>query len=935
MAEGTYKLIKENSEGTYDEKEVQAESGKALGFDSGLDPVMVDPGTSGDSVTDVFVEQDPQFPIEYLKYTKDGVDYDVTAIAKANGLIWGGFVSWVELLIFSVTPSLYYLFAVLYKILETTIITLDAADPDNPRIDVIAVDNTSSVIVIKGTPAANPQKPSIDPETQIELTYVLIPAGATEPENIDQSIIYDENTEWTGAGSGVTVDFDNATSPFHLSKCASVGSIDKNDTVTFTTGVPVDVTDFKNLILYLKLKATMSSRHNLYAAWMRSGVMVSNEVVLAISKSNVTTWQSIAIQLTSFTWSQSTVDTLRLRWSKSGPNVAHDGFYLDFVKLETGIIQQVVNSAIILTGDITGSGITGSPVPTTLATVNSNVGQFGDATNVPKVTVDGKGRVTAIENVAITIPPAITPTSDALPVDTDEVVSLRGTSWLKTTWTVLKAFLKTYFDEVYSAINHAHTFLSLTDTPAAYTGMAGKVAKVNVGENAIEFGDPGAGATTFLALTDTPAAYTGQAGKYPKVNVGENALEWGDGASGDFANKALSNLASVAINTSLISDTDSTDDLGSSAKYWANLYVDTIYTPAINGGAAANDDITIQGTTHAERTGSYVNLQPNGGLVGIGLAVPDSRLTINGTNSTSIPTLRLVESNSGKPVWMRVNQSNLSSSFELGVAAAAGQFFTNSIAGDAIFKAYGSGAKGIAFGSGETVAITMYIKPGFVGIGTTNPTEKLTILGSVNAPAFRIYEATATNPVWMRMENTGQTMAFELGISGGTGHFFTDAIKGDAIFKAYGSGAKGICLGSQPGSATTTTLYIKTGGIIGIGTVSPTARVHIAAGSATAGMAPLKFTTGNLLGTPEDGAFEFKDDNIHITICSTHLRKGIVLDDGARLTSGKIPIATTNGRLVDGQTPLAGTKVYYVSDSSEGAATRKLTFINGILTAET
>ncbi len=33
--------------------------------------------------------------------------------------------------------------------------------------------------------------------------------------------------------------------------------------------------------------------------------------------------------------------------------------------------------------------------------------------------------------------------------------------------------------------------------------------------------------------------------------------------------------------------------------------------------------------------------------------------------------------------------------------------------------------------------------------------------------------------------------------------------------------------------------------------------------------------------------------------------------------------------------PLAGTKVYYVSDSSGGAVTRKLTFTDGILTAET
>lgn len=53
------------------------------------------------------------------------------------------------------------------------------------------------------------------------------------------------------------------------------------------------------------------------------------------------------------------------------------------------------------------------------------------------------------------------------------------------------------------------------------------------------------------------------------------------------------------------------------------------------------------------------------------------------------------------------------------------------------------------------------------------------------------------------------------------------------------------------------------------------------------------------------------------------------------LTSGKYPKISTSGLLIDGPTPLAGTKVYYVSDSSGGAVTRKLTFTDGILTAET
>lgn len=53
-------------------------------------------------------------------------------------------------------------------------------------------------------------------------------------------------------------------------------------------------------------------------------------------------------------------------------------------------------------------------------------------------------------------------------------------------------------------------------------------------------------------------------------------LEWQ--ACGSGANTALSNLASVAINTSLISDTDVTDDLGSAAIRWNDIYAETIGT---------------------------------------------------------------------------------------------------------------------------------------------------------------------------------------------------------------------------------------------------------------------------------------------------------------------------------------------------------------------
>lgn len=118
-------------------------------------------------------------------------------------------------------------------------------------------------------------------------------------------------------------------------------------------------------------------------------------------------------------------------------------------------------------------------------------------------------------------------------------------------------------------------------------------------------------------------------------------------------------------------------------------------------------------------------------------------------------------------------------------------------------------------------------------------------------------------------------------------------------------------------------------------TATPTAKVHLGAGTTAASTAPLKFTSGTSMTTAEAGALEFTTDDFFATITTGTARKAFVLDDGARLTSGKYPKASTNGRLIDGPTPLAGTKVYFVADSSGGAVTRKLTFTDGILTAET
>lgn len=62
------------------------------------------------------------------------------------------------------------------------------------------------------------------------------------------------------------------------------------------------------------------------------------------------------------------------------------------------------------------------------------------------------------------------------------------------------------------------------------------------------------------------------------------------------ANTALSNLAAVAINTSLISDTDNTDDLGSAAIAWKDAYLRRILLDGATSGTVTVQPAGVAGT---------------------------------------------------------------------------------------------------------------------------------------------------------------------------------------------------------------------------------------------------------------------------------------------------------------------------------------------------
>lgn len=99
----------------------------------------------------------------------------------------------------------------------------------------------------------------------------------------------------------------------------------------------------------------------------------------------------------------------------------------------------------------------------------------------------------------------------------------------------------------------------------------------------------------------------------------------------------ISNIATGTSPLSVTSTTvvsnlnaDSVDGYGESAFV---LLAGRAGGQTIYGGTGANDDITIEGTSHATKTSSYVILQPNGGNVGIGTTSPSALLHVGNTTN--------------------------------------------------------------------------------------------------------------------------------------------------------------------------------------------------------------------------------------------------------------------------------------------------------------
>jgi len=211
-------------------------------------------------------------------------------------------------LVYDATDLDYYILCSRYFANSTTL-TLAVADPTYGRIDKFYADNTQNIGVITGTPSANPQEPSVNPLTQIDLGFVYIPAGSTVPAGTTQTVIYNENVEFIGTSDVPSINFAYATNPYIGSLSTYIPSAPNSSYVEWqSNGIDYLFSDAQYLKFWVRLNAnfTVDPLSFLDVTFEYTDVTVSQTLSVGNGDYNmdyslINQWQLVSIPLTGIT----------------------------------------------------------------------------------------------------------------------------------------------------------------------------------------------------------------------------------------------------------------------------------------------------------------------------------------------------------------------------------------------------------------------------------------------------------------------------------------------------------------------------------------------------------------------------------------------------------------------------------------------------------
>ncbi len=326
--------------------------------------------------------------------------------ALADGIVNGCPVIWDSLLVFTVgVPCVYNINNAQYSLSAPVNLTLLTADPSLPRQDALTVNTSNTAINITGTPAADPQVPTVDPVSQLSppLTSVFVDAGATTPTQIGQTVVRDVNYaagDWFMSRTA-TIDSLYATNPFHSTLSVRLTGATSGQYLQYNSraGALFSKSAYNTLVLYVRNNSVLNNARTLSATLWNGVTQVGASVNLntnnRYSRTITGSYQTVAVYMSEFGGSDA-FNGIRITNTGTGGTL---DVQFDYVQLQSGIISTqplIIQSQFVNTiADLRASNIyTSSNYASTLGYYSiADGGSAEYSWNATSTTTDNGGTV--------------------------------------------------------------------------------------------------------------------------------------------------------------------------------------------------------------------------------------------------------------------------------------------------------------------------------------------------------------------------------------------------------------------------------------------------------------------------------------------------------------------------------------------------------------